>query len=89
VSSSRSVNPAEAKRSIENLSLMRAYQAADPVAARFTDAAADVRREAAMCLGRIGGRRHLAGLLAAPDGRGLARMALLTRTPRQDGHLVH
>jgi HEAT repeat protein len=52
---------------IENLALMRAYQAADQVAARLADSAADVRREAATCLGRVGSRRHLERLLSVLD----------------------
>jgi len=54
---------------LRNLSLMRAYGAADRVAGLLTDRDADVRRNAAMTLGRTGGRKHLKALLRAMSDR--------------------
>ena len=45
---------------LRNLSQMRAYEAADRVAGLLRDSTAEVRREAAMNLGRTGNRNHLA-----------------------------
>jgi len=50
---------------LRNLSLMRAYGAADRAAGLLTDSDTPVRRHAAMTLGRTGGRKHLKALLKA------------------------
>ena len=48
---------------LRNLGQMRAYAAADRMAACLSDPVADVRREAALSLARTGQRRHLESLL--------------------------
>ena len=50
---------------LRNLSLMRAYGAADRAAGLLTDSDTGVRRHAAMTLGRTGSRKHLKALLKA------------------------
>jgi HEAT repeat protein len=50
---------------LQNLGLLRAYAAADAIAARLADAAAEVRRTAAASLGLCGGKRQLPALLSA------------------------
>jgi len=50
---------------LRNLSLMRAYGAADRAAGLLTDSDTTVRRHAAMTLGRTGDRKHLKALLDA------------------------
>jgi HEAT repeat protein len=64
LSSQRAASRAEA---IENLAHLRAYSAARAVAERLDDSVAEVRREAAICLGFCGGRAQLAPLVAAME----------------------